>query len=50
MAAVGSGLFGLSLSLGELIVARMLIGVGFAGGLMAAIKAITMWYPPSAGA
>lgn len=45
-AAVGSGLFGLSLSLGELVVARMLIGLGFAGGLMAAIKAITLWYPP----
>ena len=46
MAALGSALFGLSLSLGELIVARMLIGLGFAGGLMAAIKAITIWYPP----
>ena len=45
-AATGSGLFGLSLSLGELVVARMLIGLGFAGGLMAAIKAITIWYPP----
>src|SRR5215468_10169239 len=46
VAAMGSALFGLSLSLGELIVARMLIGLGFAGGLMAAIKAITLWYPP----
>jgi sugar phosphate permease len=46
MAAVGSALFGLSLSLGELILARALIGLGFAGGLMAAIKAITLWYPP----
>src|SRR5262249_13804007 len=45
-AAAGSALFGLSLSLGELIVARILIGLGFAGGLMAAIKAITLWYPP----
>ncbi len=45
MAAAGSTLFGLSLSLGELIVARVLIGLGFAGGLMAAIKAITIWYP-----
>src|SRR5712691_11083895 len=44
MAAAGSTLFGLSLSLGELIVARVLIGLGFAGGLMAAIKAITIWY------
>ena len=46
MATAGSALFGLSLSLGELIVARVLIGMGFAGGLMAAIKAITLWYPP----
>lgn len=46
LAAIGSALFGLSLSLGELIVARVLIGLGFAGGLMAAIKAITLWYPP----
>jgi MFS family permease len=45
LAAAGSALFGLSLSLGELIVARALIGLGFAGGLMAAIKAITIWYP-----
>jgi len=46
VAALGSALFGLSLSLGELILARALIGLGFAGGLMAAIKAITLWYPP----
>jgi predicted MFS family arabinose efflux permease len=45
-AAAGSALFGLSTSLPELILARMLIGLGFAGGLMAAIKAITLWYPP----
>src|SRR5258708_4133921 len=46
LAAMGSSLFGISLSLGELVVARMLVGLGFAGGLMAAIKAITIWYPP----
>src|ERR1700704_1322014 len=46
IAALGSALFGLSLSLGELVMARMLIGLGFAGGLMAAIKSITLWYPP----
>jgi predicted MFS family arabinose efflux permease len=46
LAALGSALFGLSLSLGELVLARALIGLGFAGGLMAAIKAITLWYPP----
>lgn len=44
LAALGSALFGLSTSLGELIVARVLIGLGFAGGLMAAIKAFTLWY------
>jgi MFS family permease len=46
LAAAGSALFGLSLSLGELVLARCLIGLGFAGGLMAAIKAITLWFPP----
>ena len=46
MAAAGSALFGLASSLPELLVARVLIGLGFAGGLMAAIKAITLWYPP----
>lgn len=45
-AALGAVLFGLSTSLPQLIVARVLIGLGFAGGLMAAIKAITLWYPP----
>jgi MFS family permease len=46
LAALGSAMFGLSSSLPELIVARVLIGLGFAGGLMAAIKAITLWFPP----
>ena len=46
MAAAGSALFGLSSSLPELLVARVLIGLGFAGGLMAAIKVITLWFPP----
>jgi MFS family permease len=45
-AAAGSALFALSDALPGLIAARMLIGLGFAGGLMAAIKAITLWYPP----
>ena len=45
VAALGSALFGLCTSLPELIVARVLIGIGFAGGLMAAIKVFTMWYP-----
>ena len=46
VAAAGSALFGFCTSLPELIVARVLIGVGFAGGLMAAIKVFTLWYPP----
>jgi MFS family permease len=46
VAALGSALFGLATSLPELILARALIGLGFAGGLMAAIKAFTLWYPP----
>jgi MFS family permease len=46
LAALGSALFGLASSLPELIIARALIGLGFAGGLMAAIKAFTLWYPP----
>jgi MFS family permease len=46
VAALGSVLFGLCTSFGQLIVARILIGIGFAGGLMAAIKVITLWFPP----
>jgi MFS family permease len=46
VAALGSALFGFCTSFPELIVARILIGIGFAGGLMAAIKVFTLWYPP----
>ena len=46
VAAFGSALFGLCTSLPELVVARVLIGIGFAGGLMSAIKVFTLWYPP----
>jgi MFS family permease len=46
VAALGSALFAVCTSFGELIVARILIGIGFAGGLMAAIKVFTLWYPP----
>jgi MFS family permease len=46
VAALGSVVFALSSSLPELILARGLIGLGFAGGLMAAMKAIALWYPP----
>lgn len=46
VAALGAVLFALATSLSGLIFARGLIGLGFAGGLMAAMKAITLWYPP----
>ena len=46
VAALGSALFGLCHSFAELVAARILIGIGFAGGLMAAIKIFTLWYPP----
>lgn len=45
VAAFGSMLFALVTSLPQLVLARGLIGLGFAGGLMAAMKAITLWYP-----
>lgn len=46
VAALGSALFAMASSLPQLVLARGLIGLGFAGGLMAAMKAITLWYPP----
>ena len=46
VAALGLVLFALVTSLPALVLARGLIGLGFAGGLMAAMKAITLWYPP----
>ncbi|SJZ41854.1 Sugar phosphate permease [Enhydrobacter aerosaccus] len=46
VAALGAILFALATSLSGLVLARGLIGLGFAGGLMAAMKAITIWYPP----
>ncbi len=45
LAALGAALFGLATSLPELILARILIGLGFADGLMAAVKAFTLWFP-----
>ena len=45
-AAVGSIVFGFAASVAGLAAGRALIGLGVAGGLMAAIKAITIWYPP----
>jgi MFS family permease len=45
-AALGSAMFGAATSVAGLAGGRALIGLGVAGGLMAAIKAITLWYPP----
>lgn len=45
-AALGCIVFGAATSVAGLAGGRALIGLGVAGGLMAAIKAITVWYPP----
>lgn len=45
VAAAGALLFALGHSLPELIAARALIGLGAAGGLMAALKAFALWFP-----
>ncbi len=44
-AAVGALLFAVGDSMVELAIARALIGLGAAGGLMASFKAITLWFP-----
>jgi predicted MFS family arabinose efflux permease len=44
--AAGALLFGLAGSEGLLILSRALIGLGFAGGLMASFKAVAEWAPP----
>ncbi len=46
VAATGALLFALAPNTAVLIAARALIGVGCAGGLMAAFKAIMRWFPP----
>lgn len=46
-AALGSVLFALSDSAVQLAAARALIGLGFAGGLMAGFKAVVLWFHPS---
>lgn len=46
VAASGAFLFSIADSLPMLFVARALIGMGVAGGLMAAFKAISIWFPP----
>ena len=45
LAGAGAALFGLSQSLGGLILARALIGLGVSGCLMASIKVFTLWFP-----
>ncbi len=45
VAGSGAALFGLSQSLGGLIVARALIGLGVSGCLMSSIKVFTLWFP-----
>lgn len=45
-AAAGAALFGLAESEGMLILARAMIGLGFAGGLMASFKAVALFAPP----
>ncbi len=44
-AAAGAALFGLAESAHTLALARALIGLGFAGGLMAGFKAVVLWVP-----
>lgn len=44
VAAAGAALFGLGGSMAELVVGRMLIGLGVAAGLMGALKVITLWF------
>lgn len=46
LAAAGSAAFAAGDGLASLVAARALIGLGCAGGLMAAFKAIVKWYPP----
>lgn len=46
-AATGSLLFSIGSSAPALTAARALIGLGFAGGLMAGFKAVVLWFPPA---
>ena len=45
VATVGAIIFSAAQSFSLLTVGRALIGIGFAGGLMASFKAITVWFP-----
>jgi MFS family permease len=46
IAAAGALMFALAGSFATLMLARCLIGLGVAGGLMAGLKAIVLWFPP----
>ncbi len=46
VAAVGAGLFAVGHDAATLTLARGLIGLGFAGALMAGLKAVTQWFAP----
>ena len=46
IAASGALVFALGDGLGQLIAGRALIGLGVAGCLMAAFKAVAIWFPP----
>lgn len=46
IAAAGAALFGAAESETVLIIARAMIGLGFAGGLMASFKAVALFAPP----
>ncbi|WP_366554647.1 MFS transporter [Aquibaculum sediminis] len=45
-AAIGGVVFALGESLTTLMIGRALIGLGCAGGLMASLKALSLWFPP----
>jgi len=45
IAATGSALFALGTNLGELAIARAMIGLGVCACLMAAFKAFSVWFP-----
>lgn len=45
VAAAGAAVFAFGQDQGTLMLGRALIGLGVAGGLMAAFKAITIWFP-----
>ncbi|MBK5104120.1 MAG: MFS transporter [Burkholderiales bacterium] len=45
LAGTGAALFGLSQSMGGLVLARALIGLGVSGCLMSSMKVFTLWFP-----